>query len=77
MHDAMTGGTSPEPVAAVHITPYGRAWAVRRSDDAAPLSQVVHRADAVDLGQRIATALGAQLVLFDAHWRVVDARWPA
>lgn len=65
------GARQSQP-SAVHVTPYGRAWAVRRADEGEPLSQHTSRADAVAQAARIAAAIGAELVLYAADWRVVS-----
>ena len=67
-------GPSGEP--AVHVTPYGRVWAVRRSDEGAPVSQHLHLMDAIAEGRALALSLHLALTVYDASWSVVS-REPA
>ena len=55
---------------AVHVTPYGRGWAVRRADDGQPVTQHAAMQDAVAEGFRLATQLVAELVVYDEAWQV-------
>ena len=56
---------------AIHVTPYGSAWAVRRTDQGEPISEHSDRTTAIAEGRRHAAASGVALVVYDEEWVVV------
>lgn len=60
-----TGGGIP-----IHVTPYGRGWAIRRADDAEPIGVHEHLTEAQEQARHLAQQQAAKLIIFNQHWQI-------